>query len=188
MTKEATTQSVLNDMARSVTARKSSASLTPTPMEAWPLRDGPVITGALFPDDQPTNEIEGALLRVEREIANIRKMMGIVSNELTAQQAKEKEADARVAAAEQVQPKRDFAAEFADKQERAKAAAFDGVRGASTRATSTTGDGNVSGREGDATGVVWACPAHGAGSTVTKQSPRGRSFRACSQCGEFERA
>lgn len=81
----------------------------------------------------------------------------------------EREADARVAAAKP----QDFAAQYATMQAKAQQAVF------SPDADKPPTSGSVS--------AGWACPVHGAKHTEEKVSRKGRAYRVCNQCLEFEK-
>jgi hypothetical protein len=66
-----------------------------------------------------------------------------------------------------------FAEDFIRKSKAAKAATFP-PRRSTSEAVSQPAE-------------QWACPEHGAGSTIDTVSPRGRHHRKCTECKEFEK-
>lgn len=179
---------ILDKMAAGIMGNKAraAAKLTPTTAEkaaapGWPV-GGDVKTYAPFPYDD-LNMIEGALTRMEQAANDVLDQVRFVRQGLqlirdaepqakaaeAARKQAEREADERAAIQEREaiqsvakDDQEDFEAEMAAKAAAAQAATF---------------------KQAEPDG--WACPEHGG--FVEKTSGKGRKYRGCSECDEFER-
>jgi len=167
MSEKATeTQSVMDSFVASIMGHKAEAAagLTPVPGER-PLERTP----AEFPWDGAREQLLASVRIIRNELGYMSDGLAKIEAALEAEPPKasalhedikqrEAEADARhVARTAAVEEAPDFATRFAAQTAAAQAATFG-----------------------------WACPTHGAKAILDKVSPKGRKFRACTLCREFE--
>lgn len=168
------TGNVLDMMTASITGRKSDAAkrLTPVGQEVEKAHVLPR-TQAVFPNDVPTEAVVQAVAAIRREVGYILAALDAVDEQLgkaadsgpvdldAVRREREREADERVAAAERITTPETEAI-----KERLSA-----LSKKAQEATFTEGG--------------WVCPTHG--KATTKTTSRGREFRGCPDCDEFER-
>lgn len=178
------TKSVLDQMTAGIMSRKATAAarLTPVAGEVAVTHALPR-TSAPFPNDQPAEVVSDTIIVLERQIAHLQEVVAalrLLANQpaetpvdLDAQRRdRERAADERInhltaVANGQAQAVDDaeqeaaqqFVASFAAKSAAAQAATFKPVG--------------------------WVCPEHRV--AEVKTSRKGREYRACPQCTEFER-
>lgn len=181
---------VLDDMTKGITQRKADAAgptLTPVGVEASPTKPSLVVPGALFPNDQPIEVVQQALIDLRRIIAHLQEaeeamvaMTGEQTKEDKAaqkakQKAAEKAADARVETAQSSE----FATNMRKLQAEAQAAVF---------TVSDAGAEEPEAPEQSAAGG-WECPDHGSKAIKQTTSRAGRTYSLCdvASCEQFER-
>lgn len=187
------TQSVLDSMTAGILDRKAgktaSAGLTPVAGERAP-------APPTIPHDLPGNFMAAEGIRDAAKdlrahaalLLSVADSLDLLTGMPTVQQVDptvlveearkraEREADARVAAANAARATtttNDFAVQFAEKQEAAQRAVF------SPDADKPPVSGSAA--------AGWACPVHGPSATQEKTSRKGRTYRVCSRCLEFEK-
>jgi hypothetical protein len=171
------TQSVLDQMTAGIMGRKQerATSLTPVGMER------PAITavkGDTFPYDGGIGEqiihsaklIRSELASIEACLRSIERESGVTEGGPPPLVVDQKEASRQaVRAAEQVKDN-EFKERFAKQQADAQSQVF---------VVSDAPPDNI--RQG------WICPSHGDSNVVGLKSKRGRDYRKCTLCEEFER-
>lgn len=174
------TQSVLDALVRGVTDRKPGP-LTPIGQEAsGPAYAGeakePFFGGEIAPMVAALHVIGDQLMMLmsirDKLEANLTHMAleGRLPEHKTIPVAEPE----RLTEKQKVEAEPDFAARFAAQQAAAQAAVF------------TTTDAKAAASADSAVQGLWLCPVHG--SATERTSKRGRKYRACEECSEFERA
>lgn len=173
----ADTQSVLDQMTAGIVGRKAakSAGLTPTPGEVAASSSAvPARIAASFPNDHPREAIEQAIGLIRLEVAHVLSALDAIESVLGTVRApspapvadvkaQEREADER-AAEYAAQQKAEFAASIAQKAREAQESVF-----------------------GPTPDAGWKCPKHGDAKITNETSRRGRKYRKCGLCTEFEK-
>lgn len=177
-----TEPSVLDKMSAGISAagiaqkkQGKAATLTPVASEPGGPLDG-LKTKAPFPNDHPAEAIRAALAQLRLEAGHILEAVDAAEAALRAPDAPAPvvEEPVDVKALEQSADAEAFKRDFAAKQAAAQAAAFAAADTPAETPEPATGEG-------------WACPVHGLDSVVTLKSRKGREYRACSKCEEFEK-
>lgn len=189
------TQGVLDTMTAGIMGTKANKATSLTPVGSE--KGGP-LAGAVLPNDVPGQFLSNELLadisaRLKADaaallvVANGLDVLLGVDGPVAEHEAKEaavsvkaaeREADRQAAdrakAAEgdkQAAERVAFAAKFNAQAEAAKASAF--------RAADAPAEGTAA--------EIWSCPAHGTAFVTTLTSRWGRTYRACTNCKEFEK-
>lgn len=184
------TKSVLDQMTAGIMGRKATAAARLTPVGGEvPVAHALPRTPAAFPNDQPQEVVEGTIIILERQITHLQEVVtalrGLASRpaenepvDLDEQRrARERAADERVAHLTAVA---NGQAAAVDKEEREAAEQFKtdfAAKAAAAQTATFTRQAPVA--DG------WVCPEHAV--AVVKTSRKGREYRACPSCDEFER-
>lgn len=177
--------SILSQLRADVMAEKKKAAgparqLTPVEGEITPLPMPLPKTAAAFPNDMPQEVVEEKARELDRIIIHLteardallnlagKPAASIAIDPAAAQKQKERDADAKFATAKATteEPATEFAAEYAEKQEAAKAAVF--------AAPVVVEDG-------------WTCPEHGLAGIEKVSAKSQRTYVGCPQCNLFKR-
>ena len=174
----ADTQNVLDQMTAGIMQQKANKSTKLTPVAGEAVSSLPK-TPAAFPNDQPQEVTEGIIRDIEIQIVRLQEVVtalrlltgavestdeGPTLTPVSATLKVDKEAEAK--ADENVA----FTANYARLQAEAQAAVFKDAP--PTVAPLAKG---------------WECPVHGGTSLQSLTSRKGRMYKACTQCEEFER-
>jgi hypothetical protein len=185
------TQSVLDQMTAGIMARKDEAATRLTPVGQERIANAPsdVAGGAVppptaaLPDEERQSilaaivEARQELARAEKSLETARRTLGEVERNINRANGYMLEADWDARRARTAAPEKPFAEHYAELQARAQSAVFG----------SPADEPSPQPVEQDAPTVGWACPEHGSASLTTLTSRKGRTYRSCTACQEFEK-
>lgn len=188
--------SIIASMASDIVNRKSAAASVLTPVQGEAIKQPGTLpkTTAMFPNDQPGEVVAGVIRELERQIANligvVESLRGAAGIEdpiaviVEGEEAKLREAAADLKAAAKAKKLTPETQAITDNMARLKASAqaeaFTG--GPTVECIIAEADDPEVAANGKPKG--WTCPEHG--KAIDKTSPKGRAYRGCPECRNFE--